>query len=70
MAGKSLAALSTTLDEARERMVAAYVKQARAMWNMLAPSDWWNDGMTFGVGAKEDFLGRALIQKVRKLGVQ
>ena len=50
MAGKSLAALSTTLDEARERMVAAYVKQARAMWNMLAPSDWWNDGMTFGVG--------------------
>jgi len=70
MAGKSLAALSTTLDEARERMVAAYVKQARAMWNMLAPSDWWNDGMTFGVAARAALLEIALIQQVRQLGVQ
>lgn len=47
------------------------VKQARQAWNLwgsLDPSDWWNDGVTWGYAAKQASMDMARDMKAHSIG--
>ena len=65
----SLETASNALQKSRERLVNAYLRQARLMWDSLTPADFWNDGVTYGVAARMAMLELSMLAQVRRLAI-
>ncbi|MCO6558490.1 MAG: hypothetical protein J6575_03515 [Bifidobacterium sp.] len=65
---KQVGRLSDSYDKLISALSARQSKQAWNLWKSLTPSDWWNDGVTWGYAAKQASVDMARNLKARQLG--
>ncbi len=65
----SLEVAANAFEKSREKLVNAYIRQARSAWDVLTPSDLWNDAVTYGVAARMAMLELSMLAQIRRLAI-
>lgn len=60
---------SLVLDRTKRTLRDGYVSRAVQWWQLLSPSDWWNDAVTLGVASQLAYLYMAAIGDSRTAGL-
>lgn len=60
---------SDTLAQMRARLVAEYVRQAKAVYGTLTPGDWWNDAVITAVAGRLAMMELAMLQQAWRAGI-
>ena len=61
--------LSTAYDRQLSALSEAYSDASWKLWAALSPSDWWNDGVVYGVAARQAYMGMMMVQQARGYGI-
>lgn len=61
--------LSTAYDRQLSGLSQAYSDASWKLWAALSPSDWWNDGVVYGVAARQAYMGMMMVQQARGYGI-
>ncbi|MEE8666844.1 MAG: hypothetical protein SOI13_01590 [Bifidobacterium mongoliense] len=62
------AAVSTALEGRLSSLSDGHVSNAWNLWSTLSPSDWWNDGVTYGYASGLAYRDMLRVSKARGLG--